>query len=150
MAINLDKVAFSSRLPAFKNNDSGSFTVSIFGTVGASATVTWTGSTSFTKNARMVRYSMQQSSVPAVAGYTASSRVPVAQMVGGSSLSPYLGCTVSGSPSVTSIAPNIYISSTQTGANVTVAVTNPNAGTMTMTSTVLTFYYTAFQTFGES
>lgn len=150
MAINLDKVAFSSRLPAFKNNDSGSFTVSISGTVGASGTATWTGSTTFTKSSRMVRYSMQQNTVPAAASYTSSSRVPVAQMVGGSSLSPYLGCSVSGIPAITSIAPNIYITSTTTGASCTVSVTNPNSATMTMTSTVLTFYYTAFQTFGES
>lgn len=147
MPLNLDKIAFYSGLPAFKNDDSGSFIVSIGGNLAASATQSWTGSVTFAHNNRLVRYSMQQNIVPSGAGYTINDRLPVALMVGGSNLSAYIGCTVSGSS--TSVAPNIYITSSQTGATVTVTINNPNASTMVLTATTLTIYYTAFATFGE-
>jgi hypothetical protein len=148
--IDYDKIALISSLPSFRNANSGSFTVSIAGNVGVGATVTWSGSVAFTASSRMVRYSMQQDVVPAVAAYTSSDRVPIAQMVGGSNFTPYVACSVAGVPAVTEIAPNVYITSTLTGANAIVSITNPYAGVMTTTATVMTIYYTAFEAFGES
>lgn len=150
MTLDLDKVQYTSTLPSFRNGDSSSFTVTVSGTVGAGATATkGSGSAVFAKATRMVRYSMQQDIVPSIAQYTSSNRVPLAIMVGGSSFSPFIGCSVAGSPSVTEIAPNIYITSTTTGVSVSVDINNPFAGTMTLTTTVLTIYYTAFDIYGE-
>lgn len=143
MALDLDKTKFTSTLPAFRNKDSGSFTISISGSVAAGATQTWSNSTTFSAPARFVRYSMQQDVVPGVAPYTSSQRVPLSIMVGGSNFSPYL------TTSAGYTAPNIYITSTTTGATVTVSVFNGSGGSWTQTPTVLTIYYTAFELFGE-
>ncbi len=149
MALNLDNVQFTSTLPSFRNKDSGSSLVVIAGTVGSGATVTWTGTATFTRPSRMTRYSMQQNTVPAVAPYTSTDRVPLSILVGGSSFSPYITCSVAGSPGVTEIAPNIYVTATTSGFTCTVSVTNPYGGTMTLTTTTMTIYYTSFEVFGE-
>lgn len=152
MALDLDKTQYSSTLPTFRDGDQDSFSITISGTVGAGATRTWSGSDVFARASRMVRYSMSQNPVPASipTSYTASDRLPLNLLVGGSNFSAYIGCSVAGIPSISSIAPNIYITSTTSGVSVTVSVLNPNAGTMTMTDTVITVYYTAFEVIGES
>lgn len=147
--MNYDMIAFDSRLPAFRNKDSGSFTVALSGTVAAGGTTNWTGSTTFTVPVRMVRWSMSQSVVPAIAPYTVNDRVPVNVMSYGSTFSAYVGCSVVGDPSVTDIGLYVFLSSTTTGASVTLRVNNPYANTMTVFATTLTFYYTAFEAFGE-
>lgn len=152
MALNLDNTQYTSTLPTFKDGDQNSFTVTISGTIAASGSATWSGSKVFANASRMVRYGLMQSPVPAGAptAYTSSDRLPLSVLVGGANFSAYLGCSVSGIPSITSIAPNIYITSTTTGASCTVSITNPNSAVMTMTTTVLTIYYTAFEIIGES
>lgn len=150
MAINLDKVAFYSGLPAFKNDDSGYFFVSISGTIGVNGTLSWTGSTTFNHNNRMIRYSAQQNTVPSGVGYTINDRLPIAIMNSGGTFPITFGCSVNGSSSVTSAAADIYIKATQTTATATVSVHNPYSGNMVLTATTLTIYYTAFATFGEA
>lgn len=150
MSMNYDMLAFDSRLPAFKNDDSGSFTISISGTVAVSGTGSFTASTSFSHNNRMVRYSMQQNVVPSGAGYTINDRLPAAIMSSSGNFPLLIGATVSGSPSVTNAAADIYITSTLTGVTATVKIHNPYAASMVLTATVLTIYYTAFAAFGES
>lgn len=150
MPVNYDKLAFFSQLPAFKNKDSGSLTITVSGTVGVSATQTWTGSATFSANNRMVRYMMQQTPVPTTHNYTQADRVPIALMNSGADLAPWFSCGVSGNASVHDAAASIYVSSSSGTVTATIAIHNPYSGTMTLTSTTVTIYYTAFETFGES
>ena len=147
--VNPNNISFYSPNPALQVFGTGSFTIGISGTVGAGDTVTYSGSTTLSQTGSLIRLFVNQSTVPGgfnAPPYTTSDWLPFPPY--GTSTSGIagltIGCIVAGDSSVSG---NIILNSiTISGTSLSVSCinNNPYAGTMTMTSTTLTFQYIAY------
>lgn len=146
MSVDLDNIALSSTTAALRNFGSGIFTVTVSGNIGAGLSGTWLGSTTFARTNSQVRVNVQQSTVPAAGpDYTASELLPCPSY-GSFGFEPliFVGCSVAGDPSVTSVDAAFNILSTATDLSATITIFNLTGGIMTLTNTVFTFRYVAF------
>jgi hypothetical protein len=146
MPLDLDRIALSSTTAALRNSASGEFTVTLSGTLGAGVTTSYSGSASLSRSTSLVRLYVKQSTVPAgTADYTSNDLLPCPPY-GAYGYSPqmWVGCSVAGSPSVTEIDVYFKVQFTPTAVTVTAYINNFAPGTMTLTSTTLTFRYVCF------
>lgn len=144
---NLDKLTLYTPIPALQNSASGSFTITVSGVLAPSTPTNYRGSTTFSRKNSVVRLYLSQNVTPvdAFTDYSAGALLP-SPPYGSQSDSPLLNvkCSVTGSPSVTSIAVSVSTQFTVNNLTTTISINNPFAGNMTLTTTVFTVRYISF------
>ena len=147
MPLNLDKMAMASSTSALRNFASDEFSISVSGVIAVSGSGTWSGSVPFARSTSLVRLYLKQTPVPSgiAVDYTAADLLPCPPY-GSFGMSPFVwvGCSVAGSPGVTSVDADFKVQFTATGLAVTITINNFAAGAMTLTATTFTIRYVAF------
>lgn len=146
---NPNNISFYSPNPALQVFGTGSFTISISGTVAGGGSATYSGSTTLAQTGSLIRLFVNQNTVPGgfnAPPYTTSDWLPFPPY--GTSTSGIagltIGCSVSGDSSVSGNIQIVNVLISGTSLSVECINNNPYSGTMTMTSTTLTFKYIAY------
>lgn len=149
MQPNYDNWEYISTAASYKAVQTGTFTVTVSGTIASGTQQTYTGSSAVSLRTGSVKLYFTQDNVPLTApliDYTSSTLIP-APPAGASNGNPiiWVGCTVSGGDPTTEIdvLMNIRMDNT-TGISATLYIFNPTLGTMTLTTTTFTFRYTVY------
>lgn len=144
---NPSVIALYTPYPALQQFATGTFTISISGTVGVGSNASFSGAATLSQTASLTRLFINQNPVPVdiFTPYTSSVWLPVPPFGSVGSLATVnIGCSVAGNPSVASIATNSQLAIAGSAISLQLNITNPYAGAMTLTSTVLTVEYFTF------
>lgn len=143
MQLDYDKIHYTSLIPAYMKVQEGSFTINVSGSVGAGLSATFNGSDSVAITKGSLKVYIRQSPVPVstIAYYDSNSLLPVPAYGAGSG-TPSLILGASGAAS--EIDALFWVSLGPSGISASINIFNPNAGSITLTSTTFTVYYRVY------
>lgn len=143
MPLNLNNVAHISTKPAFMNYVRGTISITVSGTVAAGATGSYDNSAVLSRESSIVRlYASQNVSPGGFADYDNTALLAYPGYIGVNGI--FVACSVAGDPSVASEVLFVHPRFTATGLSINMDFHNPYAGTLTWTTTIVTFTYESF------